>query len=69
MTWLNNTQENSNHNEVVLKMKQAIWENFVRVQLVGWRVWPAAALVSYGLIPVRYRVLYINCVGTNTIIE
>ena len=38
----------------------SIPSRFISAQLAGWRFWPLAALVSYGAVPIRLRVLWMN---------
>ena len=29
----------------------------------GWKVWPVASLVSFSLVPLRYRIQFFSCIG------
>jgi len=40
----------------------AIREKLPTVLLTAWRFWPAVHIVTYGVIPARHRVLWVNCV-------
>ena len=40
-----------------------LWRRVCGAQLKGWRVWPAAALVSYAAVPVSYRPVFMNLVA------
>jgi len=42
--------------EVVQDVKERIWPVVFR----GWRFWPLAHIVTYGFIPPRHRVLWVN---------
>lgn len=42
--------------EVVQDVKERIWPVVFR----GWRFWPVAHIVTYGFIPPRHRVLWVN---------
>jgi peroxisomal membrane protein 2 len=41
----------------------AVAAAYPRVQLLGWRVWPLAALINYRYVPPLFRVLFINIVA------
>jgi protein Mpv17 len=35
--------------------------NFATMQ-AGWKLWPFAHLVTYGLVPIEQRLLWVDCV-------
>jgi hypothetical protein len=43
--------------QVVSDVRQRLWPVVSR----GWRFWPLAHIVTYGVIPPRHRVLWVNC--------
>ncbi|KAF4347195.1 hypothetical protein G4B88_031212 [Cannabis sativa] len=34
----------------------------VQVQLAGWKLWPFAHLITYGVVPIEQRLLWVDCV-------
>ena len=38
-------------------------EKFWPTMLVNWKVWPATQLINLSIVPVPYRVLYVNTLG------
>mmetsp|Transcript_24472 Transcript_24472/g.66785 ORF Transcript_24472/g.66785 Transcript_24472/m.66785 type:complete len:199 (+) Transcript_24472:2136-2732(+) len=42
---------------------QKVRRDYPTVQLNGWKVWPLAALINYGFVPVQFRVLFANVVA------
>jgi protein Mpv17 len=40
-------------------MRNRLWE----CQLMNWKIWPAAQLINFSIVPLRYRVLFASCVG------
>ena len=44
-------------------LRRRVHENFWRVQLNGWKVWPLAALINYRYVPVPFRAAFANLVA------
>ena len=44
-------------------LRDRIANNFVSVQLNGWKLWPLAALINYRFVPLKFRVLFVNLVA------
>jgi len=40
--------------------KDRVKDNYWKTQTTAWRVWPIAAMVNYSLMPIRYRVFFLN---------
>lgn len=43
--------------------KQRLRQDYPRIQLNGWKVWPLAALINYRYVPLKLRVLFVNMVA------
>lgn len=43
--------------------KQRLQQDYPRIQLNGWKVWPLAALINYRYVPLKLRVLFVNLVA------
>ena len=39
--------------------REKIWETLI----ANWKVWPIAQLINFSLIPLNFRVLWVNLVG------
>ena len=44
-------------------LRDRIANNYVSVQLNGWKLWPLAALINYRFVPLKFRVLFVNLVA------
>jgi len=42
---------------------KSLKEKFWPTMIVNWKIWPAAQMINFGLIPLPYRVLYANSLG------
>jgi protein Mpv17 len=40
-----------------------IRNNIVDTMIMNWKIWPAAQILNFWLIPMPYRVLFVNVVG------
>lgn len=45
------------------KAKENIKSKFWPTMVVNWKIWPAAQIINFGLVPLHYRVLFANIVG------
>lgn len=43
-------------------VKQNVQDKLPKIVLTAWKFWPLVHLVTYGLIPARHRILWVNCV-------
>lgn len=43
----------------VSKVKELLWPTL----LENWKVWPAVQLLNFSVVPVKYQVLFVNCVA------
>ena len=51
--------DSRNINNSFENMKSKFWPSMI----VNWKIWPAAQLINFGLIPLNYRVLFANFIG------
>lgn len=47
----------------VKKAWENLQENFWPTMIVNWKIWPAAQLINFTIIPLHYRLLFANSVG------
>jgi protein Mpv17 len=46
----------------VTTVKQNVQTKLPKIVLTAWKFWPLVHLVTYGVIPARHRILWVNCV-------
>lgn len=51
--------QESSVSEAIMKAKM----NLLPTLKVGWKVWPIVAALNFTIMPVRYRVFFINIIG------
>jgi len=51
--------EGQSPSQIITKVKEATWPAL----LINWSVWPAAQLINFKVMPIQWRVLWMNTVG------
>ena len=46
----------------IASVKQNVQTKLPNIVLTAWKFWPLVHLVTYGVIPARHRILWVNCV-------
>ncbi|KAG2385977.1 hypothetical protein C9374_003126 [Naegleria lovaniensis] len=53
------TIEGKSFDSILEKMKQDMWPTLI----VNWYIWPAVQMLNFTLVPLQYRVLFVNSVS------